>query len=440
MILWRTKVFISNIIKKQSPARLIAFGFSLVIFVGAFLLLLPISVNSGENVSLINALFTSTSAVCVTGLTVTDTADTFSVFGRTVIAILIQIGGLGVASVGVSFVMLTRKRVNFKERLLVKEALNVDTSKGLVRLVKSILVITIIIESLGVILNYFVFSKEYPPLSALGVSVFHSIASFNNSGFDIFGGFKSMTGYAGNTSLNIITSALVILGGIGFMVIIDVLKKRSWKRLTLHSKVVIVTSGALLTVGTLIIWGTEDISFLGAFFHSVSSRTAGFATFNTGNFTNAGLLFICFLMFVGASPGSTGGGIKTTTFFSLLQAAKSVALKSNSSAFRRKIPRLVITKAFIVALMAAMVIFTGTFMLCIFEPDNTFMQNFFEEVSAFGTVGFSTGITPTLSLYSKLVITFTMFIGRLGPVTIASLWIFKPDINLSYSEENIAIG
>jgi trk system potassium uptake protein TrkH len=201
-----------------------------------------------------------------------------------------------------------------------------------------------------------------------------------------------------------------------------------------------VTTAALLIVGTILLWGSNDISLMGAFFYSTSARTAGFATYNIGNFSNAGLLVLMALMFIGASPGSTGGGIKTTTFFSLLQATKSAATNAQRAAFKRKIPDIVIIKAFIVTLFASMFVILGTFLLCIFEKNCTFLQLFFEEVSAFGTVGLSTGITPDFCSASKIILIITMFAGRLGPVTIASLWIFKPDANVSYSEENIAIG
>jgi len=436
----KAKNEIGNTVRRLSPGRLITLGFAIVILTGALMLMIPALINGNLSVKFIDALFTSTSAVCVTGLCVVDTADTWTPAGRTLIALLIQIGGLGVSSVGVGFILAARRRVNFKERMLVKEALNVGNFKGLVKLVKAVLLMTLCFEIAGMIMSFFVFVRNYPPLKALGISAFHSVSAFNNAGFDIIGGFKSLTDYTSNIPLNLITCWLIISGGLGFLVIIDIIKKRSFKKLCLHSKIVIVTTITLLLAGTLLLWGTEDITLMGAFFHSVSARTAGFATYNIGNFKNAGLLVLAILMFIGASPGSTGGGIKTTTFFSLLQATKSAATNAQCSAFKRKIPNIVITKAFIVTLFASMVVIVGTFLLCIFEEDRTFLQLLFEEVSAFGTVGLSTGITPDLSDASKVVLIITMFIGRLGPVTIASLWVFKPDASISYSEENIAIG
>ncbi len=429
-----------SVFKKMSPGRFIVLGFAAVITLGAIILLLPISQNEGAEVTVIDAFFTSTSAVCVTGLIAIDTADHFNVFGQTVVALLIQIGGLGVTSVGVGFILLARKKVSFKDRILVKEALSLDSMKGIVKMVKSILFMTLCFESVGTILSYIVFSQDYPPLKAFGISLFHSVASFNNSGFDVLGGLKSLTEYSDNVLLNLTTCGLIIFGGLGFFVIKEIIHKHSFKKLSLHAKIVISMSISLLIIGTLILKLTEDISWLGAFFFSTSARTAGFATYPVGGFTNAGLFAIIILMFVGASPGSTGGGIKTTTTFTLLKSAYSVATNKHCSAFKRKIPHDIVTKAFIITLLASSVVCLDSFILCILEPEYTFIQILFEVVSAFGTVGLSTGITPDLSVLSKIIIIITMFIGRLGPLTIATIWSFKPMSNVCYSEETIAIG
>ena len=276
-----------NLIKKIKPGRIIVLGFLIVILLGTILLMLPISINEGENVSFIDTLFTSTSAVCVTGLIAIDTADTFTVFGRTVVALLIQIGGLGVTSVGVGFIMLLKKKIGIKERTLIKESMNLDSLKGVVKLVKSILIMTLIFESIGVILSYIVFSKDYAPLDALGISLFHSIAAFNNSGFDILGGLQNLIPYQSNVILNLTTCGLIIFGGIGFLVIKEIIEVRSFKKFTLHTKIVLIMTGILLVVGTILLKLTEDISWLGAFFFSTSARTAGFSTYPLSNFTNA---------------------------------------------------------------------------------------------------------------------------------------------------------
>ena len=429
-----------NLIKKIKPGRIIVLGFLIVILLGTILLMLPISINEGENVSFIDALFTSTSAVCVTGLIAIDTADTFTVFGRTVVALLIQIGGLGVTSVGVGFIMLLKKKIGIKERTLIKESMNLDSLKGVVKLVKSILIMTLIFESIGVILSYIVFSKDYAPLDALGISLFHSIAAFNNSGFDILGGLQNLIPYQSNVILNLTTCGLIIFGGIGFLVIKEIIEVRSFKKFTLHTKIVLIMTGILLVVGTILLKLTENISWLGAFFFSTSARTAGFSTYPLSNFTNAGLFVLIILMFIGASPGSTGGGIKTTTLFTLNKSIYSTSTNKHCTAFKRKIQLGVILKAFNVTILALFVICIGTFILSILEPNYTFMQLLFEVTSAFGTVGLSTGITPDLSALSKFIISLIMFIGRLGPMTIATIWSFKKPSDACYSEETVIIG
>lgn len=429
-----------NELKKMSPGRFIALGFAVVILSGSFILTLPISHNAGVDVAFIDALFTATSAVCVTGLNVVDTADTYNAFGQTIIALLIQIGGLGVTSVGVGFILLARKKVDFKDRILVKEALNLDSLKGVVKLVKSILLMTLCFEGIGVVLNFIVFSQDYPLLKAIGISLFHSVSSFNNAGFDILGSFKGLSGYKDNVLLNLTTCGLIIFGGLGFVVIKEILHKHSFRKFSLHTKVVITMTVILLVSGTLLLKLTEKVSWLGAFFFSTSARTAGFATYNVGNFTNAGLFILIILMFVGASPGSTGGGIKTTTAFTLAKGAYSASTNKYCCGFKRKLPAETISKAFILAFLAACLVCLSTLMLCFFEPEFTFAQLLFEVVSGFGTVGLSTGITPELNPTSELVIVLTMFIGRVGPLTIASLWSFRPLSNVRYSEESITIG
>lgn len=428
------------ILKKMTPGRFITLGFMTVILLGAFILYLPISQNEGANVAFIDALFTSTSAVCVTGLIVVDTADHFNAFGQTVVGMLIQIGGLGVTSVGVGIMILARKKVSFKDRILVKEAYNLDSMKGIVKLIKSVLYVTLFFETIGTILSFIVFSKDYPPLKALGISLFHSVASFNNAGFDILGGLRNLIPYKDSVLLNLTTCGLIIFGGLGFFVIKEIIHKRNFKKFTLHSKIVITMTLALLITGTLILKLTEDITWMGAFFFSTSARTAGFSTYQVGDFTNAGLFALIILMFIGASPASTGGGIKTTTFFTMIRGAISAVTNKHCTAFKRKMPSEVIYKAFMLAFLSVVLICFDSFFISILEPQYSFIQILFEVVSAFGTVGLSTGITPDLSVLSKTIIILTMFIGRLGPLTIATIWTFKPLSSVTYSEEGITIG
>ena len=248
-------------LKKQSPSRIIALAFSAVILVGAVLLMMPFSLKKGVHLSFLNALFTSTSAVCVTGLVVVDTADSFTAIGQAIVAALIQIGGLGIASVGVGLIIAAGKRVSIKSRLMVKEALNVDTYHGMVRLVRIVLAITLGFEAAGAIISFFVFRKDYSPLHAVGISIFHSIAAFNNAGFDNLGGMHNLIPYKDNILLNITTDVLVIVGGIGFLVLVDIVKQKSFKKLCLHSKVAISMTAVLLIGGTLILKATENIPF-----------------------------------------------------------------------------------------------------------------------------------------------------------------------------------
>lgn len=429
-----------NFFKRMSPGRFIALGFAVVILIGALLLFLPITHNAGVKVSFIDALFTSTSAVCVTGLIAIDTADTFNAFGQTVVALLIQIGGLGVTSVGVGLMLLARRKVDFKDRILVKEALNLDSMKGVVKLIKSILFMTLCFESVGAVLSFIVFSRDYPLGRAIGISLFHTVASFNNAGFDNLGGFKNLLNYRSNVLLNLTTCGLIIFGGLGFVVIKEIIHKHSFRKFSLHTKVVITMTVFLLTAGTILLKLTEKISWLGAFFFSTSARTAGFSTYPVGNFTNATLFILIILMFIGASPGSTGGGIKTTTAYALVKGAYSASTNRHCYGFKRKISSETVSKAFVLAFLSATLVCLNTLLLCILEPKYNFIQLLFEVVSGFGTVGLSTGITPDLHPLSEFIIIMTMYIGRIGPLTFASLLSSKPLPNISYSEESLTIG
>ena len=228
---------------------------------------------------------------------------------------------------------------------------------------------------------------------------------------------QNLIPYQSDVLLNLVTCALIIFGGLGFLVMLDIRRAGSFRKLTFHSKVVITTTAALLAAGTLLLKATEDMTWLGAFFHSVSARTAGFSTYSMGELTNAGLFTLILLMFIGASPGSTGGGIKTTTFFALMQQVRAVFTKKKPGGFHRTLPGEAIDKAGVIALLSVVVVCVGTFLLCVLEPELDFVRLLFEEVSAFGTVGLSTGITPDLSVASKLVLIFTMYVGRLGAFT-----------------------
>ena len=430
-----------NLIKRQSPARLIALGFISLILIGSILLRLPFCVKEGVHLSYIDSLYTSTSAVCVTGLIAVDAGDTFTPLGQMILGLLMQTGGLGVTTVGAGLMLLMRKKVDLKERTLVKEALNVDSGKGLITLVKRIFIVTIVFETAGALLSLLVFIQDYPFPKALGISIFHSVAAFNNAGFDILGNFQSLVNYSDSIMLNIVTCFLIFFGGIGFLVIWELLEKKCrWKKLSMHAKIVLSVSGVLIVVGTVLIKATENVSWMGAVFNSISARTAGFSTYSLAGFSKSGLLVIMILMFIGSSPGSTGGGIKTTTFFVLLQGIRSSATNTSEKAFHYSIPKDAYKKASVIALIAASVIILGTYLMGIFEPDADFFDVFFEVTSAYGTVGLATGITPGLSVPSKLLSIIIMYIGRLGPWTVATLWHFSKGERVSFPEGNISIG
>ena len=435
--------FLSVAFKRLTPVRIIAIGFALTILLGSVLLIMPFSVKDGVELEYIDALYTSTSAVCVTGLIAVDAGDTFTPLGQFILAALIQVGGLGVTTIGAGIILAMGKRMDLKSRNVIKEAVNLDSGKGIVNFVKNIFITTVIIELIGAALSFTVFVQDYPVGRAIGISLFHSVAAFNNSGFDILGNLQNLIPYRDNVMLNLVTCGLIIFGGIGFLVIREMwTKKFHFKKYSMHAKVVITVSAALIVSGTILIKLTEDVTWLGAFFHSVSARTAGFSTYPLGEFSNAGLLVLICLMFVGASPGSTGGGIKTSTLFVLLQGVKSAATNKSEKAFRYSIPKDAFKKAAVITLLALSVVVTGTYLMIVMEQgtDIRLVDALFEVTSAFGTVGLSTGITTGLSVGSKLLSIFIMYIGRLGPLTVASLWYFSRGERVRFQEGNIAIG
>ncbi len=427
--------------KRLSPARIIALGFAAVILLGSLLLMLPCSVRDGVSVRYIDALYTSTSAVCVTGLIAIDPGDTFTPLGQFFLGALIQIGGLGVTSVGAGIIMAMGRRVDLKGRNLIREAMNLDSGKGIIRFIKNVFLTTLAFESVGTALSFIVFVQDFPPLKALGVSLFHSVAAFNNSGFDILGSYTNLIPYQDDVLLNLVTCGLIFFGGIGFLVIRECIQKRGkWRKLSMHAKVVISMSVILIIAGMVLIKLTENVSWLGALFFSVSARTAGFSTYPLSEFTQSGLLVLTVLMFIGASPGSTGGGIKTSTFFALLQGVKSAATNRSEKAFKYSVPTDSFRKAAVITLMALLLILVSTYLLLVMEPEIDLIDALFEMTSAFGTVGLSTGITTGLGDGGKLLSILMMYIGRLGPLTVATLWYFTKGERVSYPEGNLAIG
>ncbi|MBQ2731273.1 MAG: H(+)-transporting ATPase [Clostridia bacterium] len=425
--------------RSLSPGRLIALGFLALILLGALLLWLPVSHNAGQTVSFVDALFLSTSATCVTGLSPLVVSETFNTFGKGVFVFLIQIGGLGVACIGASFVLLLRRKMGIKDQSLVREGWNVSGSAAVKKLLTFALFLTVSIEALGAILSTLIFAQDMPFFDALGTGIFHSVSAFNNAGFDVLGP-ESLIPYQGNVALTLLTSVLIIAGGLGFIVYRDLFEKRRLSKCTLHTKIVLSMTAVLLVGGTLLLWLIGDTDLLNSFFFSVSARTAGFMTVPVGSLSHASLFLLVILMFIGASPGSTGGGIKTTTAFAAYLTVKSLVTGKKRQVFRRKLPDDTVHKALTLVFLALFVVCAAVFVLSILEPTIEFLDLLVETVSAAATVGLSTGITPVLSDASKLVLTLVMYIGRLGPLTAATIWTIKQESALSYSSESITIG
>lgn len=417
---------------KLNPPKILVLGFATIILIGTFLLTLPIATENGEGLSFLNALFTATSATCVTGLVVVDTGDTFSTFGELVILFLIQIGGLGFMTFATLLFLLLGKKISLKERLLLKEAFNNITISGLVRLVRRILLFTALIELIGALILSIRFSFDMSIGKAIYFGFFHSISNFNNAGFDLMGGFNGLTEYVDDPFIVLTICALITIGGLGFIVINELYEYRETKRLSVHSKIVL-TSTLILTIGSTILiflfeygnsktlgplseWG----KVLGSLYQAVTPRTAGSNTLPIGDLTQTTLFLIIFLMFIGAGSGSTAGGIKITTFALLVATMWSqIRGKEDVVLFRRRIVNETILKALTVTMCGMMIVIFVTFILSILEQGHSFMMYLFEATSAFGTVGLSMGLTPELSPGGRLVIILTMFAGRLGPLTIA---------------------
>ena len=449
--------------KRISPTKIIAIGFLGVIAVGTILLMLPVSHTGRTRIGFVDALFTAVSAVCVTGLNTLDPGWDFSTFGHAVIALLIQIGGLGITSLGAGLIALLGGRLNQRENNLVKEALNYPTFKDVLPLIRAVLAVTFATELIGAVMAFFTFVHEYPLGEAVWVSVFHSVASFNNAGFDIFGGGVSLTGYADNGWMNFTTTFLVIAGGFGFFATRDIFdylrssvrlyrlkkagevsKRKLYEekpRLTLHTKVVLMMTAVLYLGGGVLLKLTEgdNITWMGAMFSSMTARTAGFTTFAFTEFSMAGVIVMCILMFIGANPGSTGGGMKTTTMFVLIKSLISTATGKEAVAFGKKIKDDALHKAFVIVSLGLCWVIFASFLLTMLEPQLSLAEVLFETVSAVATVGLSMDVTPTLGTLSKLIIIVTMYIGRLGPLTIATMWV-TPQKGISRPEEEIPIG
>ncbi len=437
-----------------APAQIMVIGFASVILLGAILLNLPMASKHGESVGFINALFTATSAVCVTGLVVVDTGTYWTTFGKVIIITLIQVGGLGFMSMATLFSMLVGKKIYLHQRLLIQEALNHYDLSGIVRLTRHILIGTFIIEGIGALILSMVFIPEKGVLVGLGYGVFHAISAFCNAGFDLMGNYTSLTAYENNGIINMVIMSLIILGGLGFPVIFDILKKRKFSKLRLHSKIVLTITGLLIIFGFLLFFVMEysnpktlgELSFkgkiLGAMFQSVTPRTAGFNTIDLEAMRDSSKFLTILLMFIGGSPASTAGGIKTTTLgILILTVITFIRGKEDVEAFERRISYNSVNKALgVVAIGLSLVIFI-TMLLSLTETKFVFFKILFEAVSAFGTVGLSLGVTPNLSLAGKLLIAFSMFAGRVGALTILFAIASRHRKNvIRYPEDKVIVG
>jgi trk system potassium uptake protein TrkH len=445
------------------PARSSIFGFLILISIGTALLMLPASSATDQSLGFVDALFTSTSASCVTGLVVVDTGSCLSRFGQVVILVLVQIGGLGIMTISTLFIMIGGKKPGFTEQFIIQDTFTHSKNYSIYSILKYVLIFTLVIEGIGAAFLFFRFVHATSLPEALYFSIFHSVSAFCNAGFSLF--YDSFTRYNQDWIFNLVISILVISGGIGFLVPAELkrqfpFKRRTWSRCSLHTKIVLSSTMILLIISTLMIlfmeWNNTLASLsipnrlMAAFFQGVSSRTAGFNSVTIGDMANETLFFLILLMFIGASPGSCGGGIKTTTFTTLIALGTSRLFGyERISIFNRTIPEATISKAISILLISAVVVAIAIMAILMTELGETahpasrgkFLELVFEVVSAFGTVGLSTGITNGLSMAGKIIIAFVMFIGRLGPLVIALAVSCKPDKSQYYfAEENIMIG
>jgi trk system potassium uptake protein TrkH len=422
------------------------------------LLMLPVSSKTGQFTSPIDTLFTAASAVCVTGLAVVDTGTYWSSFGQAVILLLIQIGGLGFMTSATILLLLFGRRIGLKERWLIGQSMGLDKLGGMVKLVRRVAIFTLIVECIGTFIFYFRFSIENPAGTAVWKSVFQAVSAFNNAGFDILGNFRSLLDYQTDAVVILTTAALIILGGISFVVVADLGIARRFSRLSLDSKIVLATTAGLLIIGTVVILATEyhnqdtlgvlslPDKILNAFFHSVTPRTAGFSSINIGSMAAYSQFFTILLMFVGGAAGSTAGGVKVNTFGMLIATIwSSIRGKEHPGAFGREFSSQQINRALALVMLALTLIAIVVFVLTITEKsvieEHGFLSIPFETVSAFGTVGLSTGITPDLSVAGRLIITAMMFVGRLGPLVLAlSLVQRQQPTTYRYPQDEVRIG
>ncbi len=448
--------------EKLSTTQIIMLSFLAVVLIGSFLLWLPISSATGKAVAYSDALFTATTATCVTGLVTLPTATTWSVFGQVVIFLLIQIGGLGTITVMSAFLIALHRKVGIGNRLLIQDAFNLNTMSGLIRFVKKVLLGTLIIEGAGALCYMPVFVRQFGA-RGIWISVFNSVSAFCNAGMDIIGE-NSLMDYVSDPTVNTVTCLLIILGGLGYIVwwdIICVLRSiksmglKCFNKLTLHSKIVLSATAIFIIAGAVAFMIFEyhnaltigDMTFgqklQASVFQSVTTRTAGFATISQSELTDPSAIVSLLLMFIGGSPVGTAGGVKTVTVVVLAASAYStIAGKNEVTLFNRSVSRESVNKAAAVAFMAFSIFFISTVLLCA-SNEGSVMDILYETVSATATVGLSRDLTPSLNLFGKLVVIATMYLGRVGPISLALAFNVKKKKSLNIIKnptEDISVG
>ncbi|MBI3995036.1 MAG: Trk family potassium uptake protein [Nitrospirae bacterium] len=442
-----------------TPTQILALGYAFLISAGTILLSLPFAAADGRVIEPLDALFTATSAICVTGLITKDTPADFSLFGQIVILVLFQIGGLGYMTFTTIMAVVMGKRIGLRERLVIQETLSTFGLDGLIRFTIGILQFAILAELIGAVLLTFRFVLDHPPLQAFYLGIFHSVSAFNNAGFSLFS--SNLTAYRNDWVVNGVVMMLVILGGLGFLVYHDLLQRlrKEVFRLSLHTKLVLITSLTLTVVGAaaFLLFERQNPStlqplpfkeqLLTSFFQSVSARTAGFNTVDIGALTTPTLYLLVLLMFIGASPGSTGGGVKTSTFAVMAVALWStMRAKEDVTLFHRRISPLVVAKAFFLASLA-MILVTGVTLVLLYSDHQNLQKTLFEVASASGTVGLSTGDGGPRSLaalfgdFGKSLMILCMILGRIGPVVIGiTAMTYIQRSRFRYPEGKVMIG
>ncbi len=439
---------------RLSGVQILALGFIIVILIGGILLSLPISSANGESTNFLDALFTSTSAVCVTGLVTLDTGTHWNEFGQIVIMLLIEVGGLGFMSFATFIAVLLGKKITLRDRLLMQEAMNTFNIQGLVRMVRYVLGFTFAVQFFGALLLSTQFIPQFGLLKGIYFSIFHSISAFCNAGFDLFGGFSSVTAYSSNVVVLLTISSLIIIGGLGFTVWLELYNYRGLKKLSVHSKIVILITVVLLIGGTILMYlfemnNPETIGHMGfgdkllnSYFASASPRTAGFNSVSTDGMTNSGKFLTIILMFIGGSPGSTAGGLKTATFGIVVLTVISVIRgREDTQVFGRRFSKELVYKSFALLMIGMALVIGVSMLLSITDPNESFINILYEATSAFGTVGLTTGVTQRLSTAGKIIIMITMYCGRVGPMTVALAFLRnKKKQTHKYPEGKILIG